>query len=368
MQISNAETKLYFDAIGESADGDYNLLPKEHASTLPSNAGPLARILQKPELQKICNDYDEADTQANRAQWKYKFWAKLAIWLVFVAIVTSSFSTALPLKDIFHSEIAEFYLRLVAIAFLLLTLFLAFGIMLWMELATPYEKWNKARGEAEYNRKELFRAVFAAAPTGAAVAGELKILPLKLEYFRRYLLGDQMTYYEERAGDYKKSERLTKILWAFATLAVFAILAVTLLIGVLSPSSEQGASLNLLPSFTGWLQDFEVAHLDRYILAGGITLAALFGAKLATSLLDKAKGNAIRFSFTHANLETLEKDGLEQVRQDALDGNEDAVDAFVNRIMAQISVEHQDWVKLQSVKPAPPTGAVAVTATPAPAE
>ena len=366
--IINEETKLYFDAIGENANGDFVLRPSEHADKLPSNAGPLARILRQPGLQNICKAYDDADKRAERAQGQYKFWAKLAIWMVFLAIVASSFSTALPLKDLLQSELAEFYLRLTAIGFLLATLFLSFSIMLWMELAGPYEKWNKARGEAEHSRKELFRAVFASPPTGEAVVGELKILPLKLEYFRRYLLEDQIAYYKGRAGDFSKSERRTKVFWFISTLLVFFMLVVALLIGVLSPSSEQGATFNLIPSLTGWLQVAEVAHLDGYMLAIGITVAALFGAMLATSLLDKAKGNAIRYTFTHDNLELLKNDGLDEAREKALTRDTGAVDAFVNRVIAQISVEHQDWFKLQAIKPRLEQSPVPVAPAPAPAE
>ncbi|MCP4937064.1 MAG: hypothetical protein GY927_23365 [bacterium] len=345
------EIDLYEEAIGNNAGDDFILQPEKHADLLPANAGALKRVLKQSHLTEIVKQYLINDERAEIAQKKYKRWGKTAIWSVFLAVVLGSLVTSLPLGDMFAYPHIDFYARLAAIAIILFALFLSFFIMSLMEWLKPFEKWNKARGKAEQARKDLFLAVFDADSVGTALEGELKLLPLKLEYFRRYLLGDQMIYYKKRGGIFEKSERHTRNLWLFATLVVFVLLLITLFIGVLSPAGEQGSIYNMYPEFSGLLQNLEVDHLDNYVLAGGIILAALFAAKLSISLLERAKGNAIRYSFTYANLKLLKDAGLETARQNALAGNERAVKEFVTSVMAQISAEHQDWIKLHALTP-----------------
>ncbi len=344
-------TQLCEQAIGKNQDDDYKLRPATHAVSLAKsgNARLLVNVLRSTDLQEIVESYSTNDKQALRAQGKYKFLAKTAIWLVFLAIITAAIAAALPLDDILSIKGAEHQARLIAIMFLFLALMGAFGILFWLETSKPYVRWHEARGRAELARKNLFRAVFAAKIAKAPVQGESPLLPLKLEYFRRYLLDDQILYYYKRGDEHASAERRKKIFWGLANLGILFMIVATFLVGVIAPLSEQGASplLHLVPdTVTGYLQRFEVAHIDSYLLAGGIILAGLFGVLLSFSLLDGAKGNAVRFQNSFENLVSLREHGLDNARAKALLDDEHGVMHFVDSIMAQISAEHQDWVKI----------------------
>ncbi len=345
-------TELCEQAIGKNEDDDYILRPAAHAAILEKsgNARLLVNVLRAPGLQEIAASYTSDDRQALRAQTKYKFLAKTAIWLVFLAVITAAIAAALPLDDLLSLKGAQHQARLIAIMFLFLALMGAFGILFWLETRKPYVRWHEARGRAELARKNLFRAVFAAKVTDGPVQGESPLLPLKLEYFRRYLLDDQILYYYKRGDEHAGAERRKKIFWGLANLGILLMILATFLVGVIAPLSEQGASplLHLVPdTVTGYLQRFEIAHIDSYLLAGGIILAGLFGVLLSFSLLDGAKGNAVRFQNSFENLVSLRENGLDNARAKALLDDEQGVMHFVDSIMAQISAEHQDWVKIQ---------------------
>ncbi len=358
-------TKLCEQAIGKNQDEDYILRPSTHATSLErsGNARLLVNVLRAPDLQDIVTSYSSNDRQALRAQTKYKFFAKTAIWLVFLAVITAAVAAALPLDDILSLKGAQHQARLIAIIFLFLALMGAFGILFWLETSKPYVRWHEARGRAEMARKDLFRAVFAAKAIDGPVQGESPLLPLKLEYFRRYLLDDQILYYYKRGDEHAGAERRKKIFWGLANIGILLTIIATFLVGVIAPLSEQGASplLHLVPdTITGYLQRFEIAHIDSYLLAGGIILAGLFGVLLSFSLLDGAKGNAVRFQNSFENLVSLRENGLDKARAKALLDDEHGVKHFVDSIMAQISAEHQDWVKIQAT---PVVNAVAPTHT-----
>ena len=350
-------TKLCEQAIGKNQDDDYILRPAAHAASIEKsgNARLLVNVLREPKLQEIVERYSRSDKQALRAQGRYKFLAKTAVWLVFLAVITAAIAAALPLDSIFGPdsffaiEGAQHHARLIAIGFLFFALLGAFSILFWLETRKPYVRWHEARGRAEMARKDLFRAVFAARVIDGPVQGESPLLPLKLEYFRRYLLDDQILYYYKRGGQHASAERRKKILWGLANIGILLMIIATFLVGVVAPLSEQGASplLHLVPdTVTGYLQRFEVAHIDSYLLAGGIILAGLFGVLLSFSLLDGAKGNAVRFQNSFENLVSLRENGLENARAKALLNDEHSVMHFVDTVMAQISAEHQDWVKI----------------------
>ena len=60
-------------AIGEENNtSDWQLRPEEHALALPTEAGALQRILQRPELKQLVAQFREADAAALSAQARYK--------------------------------------------------------------------------------------------------------------------------------------------------------------------------------------------------------------------------------------------------------------------------------------------------------
>ena len=347
-------TELSQKAIGPTDKGDSILRSADHIKILqkPGNARLLIDILQQPELQKIVQTYMSSDRRARRAQNIYKGLAKTAIILVFFAVLAASIGAALPLDQMPFIPLTEHSARLIAIVTLFVALSGAFFILFLLELFKPFERWHSARGKAELARKEIFLTIFNATTTDTAGQGELPLLPLKLEYFRRYLLDHQANFYLRRGSEFKSAEKRKRILWIIATLGILFTIIFTFLVGIVAPASEQGGAqiMHLLPDhLTGILQRYEIAHIDSYLLAGGIVLAGLFAVMLSFSLLDDAKSNTVRYLNSHQNLVDLRTQGLAIAQQKALLDDEDGVMAFVYRIMAQISAEHQDWAKLPTI-------------------
>ncbi len=141
-------TELCEQAIGKNEDDDYILRPAAHAETLEKsgNARLLVNVLRTPDLQTTVEDYTSNDKLAVRAQGRYKFLAKTAIWLVFLAVITAAIAATLPLDSMFGINGAQHQARLIAILFLFLALLGAFGILFWLETRKPYVRWHEARG------------------------------------------------------------------------------------------------------------------------------------------------------------------------------------------------------------------------------
>lgn len=316
------------DAVGEGAGDDYLLKPEEHGAALPPNAAPLNRVLVRPDIAEIIARYVEADAEALRRQSLYRRYGALAIYALATPAVLGAL---LVLKDLAPGlgEQTSGALRQVVLSLQFLAIALSLVCGFYLSNARPFDRWMRARGEAEQARQDLFEEVIAAEE--AAGENETRYEPLALEYFRRYQLGVQRAYYRVRSEEawartrkMRGAQWLTMALLLVSGLPLAAALYTTLFGGV---SPFEGAG--------------ETTLIALGALGGGVasTLSAL-------SLLHLDRRNASKYAIASKNLEYFAGDPLKAARRGAAEGDRRALYAFVQQVHDVISSEHREWVEI----------------------
>ena len=159
-----------------------------------------------------------------------------------------------------------------------------------------HQRWYELRGRAEARRRSLFMAILDAAPpadvfdSGAPHAPSL--LAQKLEYFRRYQIEVQQSYYREASERNKR-----RALWAdrlrLAAFLAFVSMGTVFLITSLGSRAEQGSS------FVG--PDRWTAFLVRASMEGADDIAILLAlAALGTYAVLQFRTLALRDRLNHA--------------------------------------------------------------------
>jgi hypothetical protein len=179
--MTNGVTQAAIGAIGEDdPKADWILQPQEHAGGLPPEAGPLARVLRADAIRQIMTRYDEFDARANAAQAVYKKRSRQAIRARLIAILIGG----LFLLPIAGAGLAGAVAVKAALAVQYVCLAAALGLAAYISVGRLFKRWMEARAEVELARLALFDQVMEAREE--AQTGELPLLPLKLEYVRRY--------------------------------------------------------------------------------------------------------------------------------------------------------------------------------------
>jgi hypothetical protein len=316
-------------AIGRSSPRDGELLPEEHAAALPPEAGPLARTLREPQTQTIIARYRQADGRAIAAQRAYRIGGRISIWARFIALVVGALALA-PLE--YWAGATPNMGAIVVQGSALITSYLAAS---WLAWRAPFSAWMHARGAAEIARLDLFEHVLAGREEPRA--GELPLLPLKLEYFRRFLLDSQIAYYRGSRDEHLRAAGRTRA-WKALNLA-FIVLATA---GILY-------TLGALGGGRQWGDE----QTQRAVIAFMTLVSTVLATYADISLMDMDERNASRYETTHANLTRLRDEFLERVRVAAAEGNEAAVTAFAKLVQDQVSSEHREWVLIRDLAPRP---------------
>lgn len=326
------------EAVGRDDEAsDWKLRPDHHAEHLPIDAGALRRVLMRPEIGTIMQHYTASDRAAVAAQARYKRIGRLGLYAATVATVVGA-AFLLPIESLVSA--VRPYVSAVQIT----ALVVAFLASRWLVSAKPFDTWMKQRGTAEIARASLFDTVARAQEPLAP--GELALLPLKLEYFRRYQLDVQRRYYRGRGAQHQAAVwRNNK--WLTAS---FVTTAAAVVVGTIVALHLAKAYVEL-PS---WLVDFlalmSPLDLNRTILALGVVASGFYGLGVARSLMDLDERNASRFQTVAANLEYLTETGLAKARAAADANNEAEVLDFVDGVQQQISSEHREWVILANLE------------------
>jgi hypothetical protein len=328
-------------AVGQDDEtSDWELKPEQHARSLPAEAGALGRVLERAEIREIMKTYRTADAKAVAAQARYKRIGRLSLYAATVATITGALFL-LPIKP-WLSGPPEAIASVLQVSGLVV----AFLASRYLAVVKPFDAWMKNRAEAEIARVALFDAVAAAKETTRG--GEIPLLPLVLEYFRRYQLDVQRRYYRGR-GDQHEAAAWRNNLWLHASLlftAASVILGILLGLHVVAAWGLPVPAWLLvkLPGFSG-------TDANSTLLALGVVASALYGLGVAGSLMDLDERNASRFSTTSKNLEYLTETGLAAARVAAAGENTEAVLRFIAEVHEQISTEHREWVLLSAREP-----------------
>jgi hypothetical protein len=345
-----AITQRAIQAIGEDdPSADYVLRPEEHARGLPRDAGPLRRILEREEFVTAGNEYRADDGAAQWAQARFKKAGRIALCAALAATLLGALFLILPTKE-FPPAV-----RVSGAVIEYLLVFVTFLAARYNARRMPFQEWMTTRGRAEIARVKLFDDVLKTEET--ANPDELPLLPLKLEYFRRYQLGVQERYYKTRCKYHEAAARRIRTLQT----ASFAIAGTAGTLGLLDILSllEFDSLRSIASVYQGVIQTLSSFKIDsdRGLVALGIAASAIYGFATAISLLSLHERNAARYRNVCANLVLLQKQ-LEAARDAAVAGNQSQVNDFVNGAHALMSAEHQEWVRWRDWPPHPDVRAV----------
>jgi hypothetical protein len=325
-------------AIGrDGQDADWQLRPNEHAEGLPPDARALKRVLESEELKRLIAQFREADAAAIKAQANYKKIGSWGLWAATIATIVGAFFL-LPaepwLNDLTRTVFSVVQLCLLGIAF---------GMARWLAMKKPFNTWMQKRAEAELARVELFNQVVRA---GEVVQGDdIPLLPLKLEYFRRYQLDVQQRYYQRRGKQHEdRSWRNNRLLTLSSGITILV-----LVLGMFSALEFLEAWGLISPDWLVPLPEFlRVPQINRIMLAMGVIASAFYGLGISLSLMDLDERNASRYQTTAENLEYLTNTNLAEARKAAAANDSQTVYNFVAKIQALISSEHQEWILLSA--------------------
>ena len=342
----NDVTQRAIAAVGPDEPAtDWQLRPREHAARLPVDAGALKRVLEHEDIQDIMQRFSQDDAAAVAAQKAYKSAGHWGLRCSTVAAVIGALFL-MPI-DTWFGETARVIALVIQYAALAAAI-IASRILIWKQ---PFDRWMKARGKAESSRVALFDTVMSA--NDEVRAGELPLLPLKLEYFRRYQLSVQRNYYAGQGAKHAKAAGATQG-WQVLSVLVTLAAVVVIVAGVLNIVAASGLPLH------PWLQwAIEAMQIlrppwsDRALLAAGVISSALYSFAASRSLMNLDERNASRYLTNAENLSYLTETGLEGARRAAAEGRSQEVAAFVEAIEGLVSSEHKEWVLLREIAPKP---------------
>ncbi|MGH1352873.1 MAG: hypothetical protein ACRBBN_19020 [Methyloligellaceae bacterium] len=324
-------TKAAIKAIGPDKPDDWELKPRHHAESIMQEAGAVIRILESDELNEIIGHYDEADAEAVAEQERYKWYSKLAAVTSFLSVGIGSLLLLLYVIE----EMRPFTQYIAVLQFVLLVI--SFGASLYVSRKEQFEIWMRKRAEAETARLGLFNSVMQRQET--AKDGELPLLPLKLEYFRRFQLDIQLYYYKTRGEQHARAIR------GMNWLRILALMLVSLAV---FPVALSAFNIGVPGKLIAGIEDDVFQRVFMFL---GLIGAALQGLLASFALISLHQRNAARYHDTYQNLEDLSGKPLSEAREAAVNGDESSVLAFVALVHEQISSEHREWVALRSLDP-----------------
>ncbi len=305
------------DAIGEESDDDYKIAPTSHADQLGDGAQRLAAMLRTPTVETIGKEYERNDALAVEAQNSFRRESNRANVTVAIAgmlsagvLVVATFST-----DLNSGVSTSLFVTLGVLGVVVG----AAGAMFLSHInrGDLLTRWMGNRAQAEMHRAEYFETVTSVVP-GDSQADEIPIELLQLEYFRRYQLDVEESYYRNRQSDHRASgDRTVRI----GSVAVFVSALGTGLAGVLATIDPRFAAIATLALFGTVLSGFATYRES----------------------ISQDRRNAERYDRTHQALVALRLH-LGQVRERSLAGDRGSMEAYVRAVNNVISAEHRQWL------------------------
>ena len=329
-------TQQALAAIGTDAPTDWKLEPRAHAARLPPEAGALRRVLERPEIAELIAAYERSDPAAGRWQKIYRRWSRLAFACRFGAIAVG----AIALLFVAGTIAGPGLTLALSVEYALIVGSLVASFIL--AIRKPFEKWMQARGQAENARLDMFK--FATEAEEAPRADELPLLPLQLEYFRRYQLDVQRLYYHERGKEHANGAlKIKAARWLATGLVAFAAIPAGLgLLATWTPS--------LLPAALVPAAELARSHgMHTLLLALGIITSALADLVAALSLANLDLRNSVRYLSNAKNLDFLSEEYLKTARTAAAAGDKNKVADFIELAQVYISSEHREWVLVRDL-------------------
>jgi hypothetical protein len=323
-------------AIGPAQNSDWKLEPLAHARELPPAAGALARVLERPDNAALMERFIAADREAIKTQASYLSWSGGAFLCRFLSIVCGTVAL-LDIAGLLPAGVANLGL---SFQYGFIAASLVIGLML--SVREPFERWMRERAAAENARLDLFSKITSA--TEPERPGELPLLPLQLEYFRRFMLDAQRRYYRKRGLEHARSAGGTKQ-WQYTVMGLTVLALFVAALGFLGTFTGVA-----LPGVLRALADAAVSDRGQLVmLAGGIVASALGDLTAALSLASLDKRNAARYLSNADNLDFLSEKDLAEARAAAAAGDRGQTQSFIDLVQGIISSEHREWTQLRDL-------------------
>ena len=317
--MTTEKIKKAMTIIGENAGDDYILKPDMHAGLFSDEAPELAWILKSAELEGVADKYDECDKDAIAVQDKFKRYSERARQWVFLTACCSA--SLLVVATLFgksgQEPLAKTFFIVLSIAAIVFG-FLASTHIKLVENMKLLEKWMKKRANAEMQRLDYFNRFINGKLSDDSASDHVFIRLLQLEFFRRFQLDMQLSYYSQRGKQHGA------IADNAATISTWAMGGAGLAAGI---AGFLGSSLN--PKWAA------IAGL-------GFVCQAFATNVLNKEAINQDRRNEERYGRTKDILKNLRM-RLDKVRIQVAAGNPEVLVKYVEAVHEQLSLEHRQW-------------------------
>jgi len=290
-----------------------------HAGQFSDEAPELAWILKSAELEGVADKYDECDKDAIAVQDKFKLYSERARRWVFLTACCSAL--LLAVATLFGQPDQEPLARTLFIVLSIAAIvfgFLASTHIKLVENMKLLENWMKKRANAEMQRLDYFNRFINCKLSDESASDPVFMRLLQLEFFRRFQLDMQLSYYTQRGKQHGA------IAEKAATISTWAMGAAGLAAGI---AGFLGSSL----------------HPKWAAIAGfGFICQAFATNVLNREAINQDRRNEERYGRTKDVLKNLRM-RLDKVRAQVAAGNPVVLAKYVEAVHEQLSLEHRQW-------------------------
>jgi hypothetical protein len=301
-------------------DKDWELTPGQHALLYQATAPGLAAVLGSPGLAAIAGSYVDKNKDAVDAQKSYKSAMGWANRLILAAAAAGAAMMAVQIlwgtdtnpPGAGTNKVAALVTVLGFLSGALGSA--AAGFLSWASGAGKLTEWMQQRAGAEAKRLAYFEAVVTPRANQPA---DIPLNLLRLYYFRRYLLLNQLHYFETQGTRHRRAADGTLMLAAAA--ATFASLAAFVAGG--------GSADPKMVAFG----------------ALGVFAAALSSFASNRETISQDRRNGERYRSSKEALRELEG-RFSDIREEVEKGNAQAMLEYVKIVNDQLAADHRQWL------------------------
>ncbi len=291
-------------------------------------------------------------------------WLKEVKWLPLIfAALWGAFALSLYVVPL---SAFEFHYWAIVASYVALVLPLA--VVFVLRRRGTFDAWNRERGSSEYLRRELFHRVLREHPNDLKLvpncdADKIKLLALKLEYFRRYQIQVQSDYFLLRGGEHRAAATWPERL--FQAALIVTGLGLVAWLSMIPPHMMEQKPLwpwlfAWLYSLFSWLQVFGDRWMDKVVHGAALLVGLVYGSVFIRTLISNDARNAARYAQALENFRYLADKPLAEVRgvlqaaaaaptPDTVDQAERAVAGYIERVHSIMAAEHAEWINLRDL-------------------
>jgi hypothetical protein len=299
------------EAVGESdPKTDWKIVLSEHAKMFEVKAPSLAKNLRGARPKGLAEIYEERDSNAGKAQDKFKMTASKADLAIFcTASLGALLLVAGGLQGLLGESIGPRLVKAIGLLGLVPTVLAG----VWIDQIRRgafSQRWVQERVGAEAARVMYFKTVIT--ETSSDPQDQL----FTLEYVRRFLLDSQMCYFKKRGGEHEEAAG-----------------------AALKDSTYAAGAASLLTALAGALALMWRPELA--VVAGLGVIASAYAALVASrSALNQDRRNADRYLATAYQLKERELE-IQTYRERTASGDTAAVPEFFAPVFSTLEADHK---------------------------